>query len=467
MNPEQPTPPSENISLADLIVDLNFVPAWAREEQKPAAARGGERGEAPREQRPMPRRDFSPKEGRRSAGGRRRERDRERRVRAEGADMAEPERFPVRVRFIPDRKALGTAARDLYVSKRAAPLPQLASIFLNGQTSCVVKMELQDDSKSADNRRLFVCKVCRQVFREYAGAFQHAVGAHLDQHFRREERVVEAPSGLFSCVGRCRLSGEVLGPPNHHSYNERFMDLYRRRFSHLSLDEYRQHIELVRDPQLIEQWQEQARKQEVFFPLNEADGKGEMSRRDAERIFAERYARGLIKETRQVLIPRQVAMALEDTVLARAVRHYAQREAERPFSMMLALRAAFHHMDFHTFRARGQVFVTAVEPRPLNPAHAVKPVAEIIEFLQRHPGCTRHEAVARLRPNAPVDAPEVSEVLRHLAWLIEKGHVIEFFNGTLAVPHLPAPSPTPRREEQHGEEPPRGGESLTLSGDEG
>lgn len=441
MNPDQQDAPQEQVSLADLIVDLNFVPAWAREDHK-APSTSGEpadgRGERPpRESRShRPRRPGTRPGGpfeRKGAGAAHERQDSAREAVAEERELA-----PVRVRFLPDRTALGIVARDLHVSKRAVPLPRLASILFNGQTSCLVKLEMEE-RKAGDAAKwfphLFECKVCHQVFRDYAGAFAHVVSAHVELHFRREEREGEPPPGVFSCVGRCRLSGELLGPPNHHFYHERLMNLYRRRFSHIPLDEYRQQIEMVRDPETIERWRQEARKQEVFFALDPRDGSGELSRRDAERVFGERYARGLIRETKRVLIPRRVAMALEDSVLSKIVQHYAAEEAQRPFSMMLALRAAFHHMGFHTFRARGQFFVTAVEPRPLDPAHAVGPVAEILAFLQSHPGCKRHDVVAQLRPNAPMESPEVLELSRHLSWLVEKGHVIEFFDGTLAVPH--------------------------------
>ena len=39
-----------------------------------------------------------------------------------------------------------------------------------------------------------------------------------------------------------------------------------------------------------------------------------------------------------------------------------------------------------------------------------------------------------LRPEASEGSPEPQDVLSHLSWLIEKGHIIEFFDGTLSVP---------------------------------
>lgn len=432
-SPDQANENQQPVSVRDMVLELNFVPAWARE--------------AP--QRPAPKEEEHHREKKRGDRGRGR---RERRKLSEnrGALTAEKpatqarKQFPVRVFFLPERTALGIAARDLHVSRQAMPLDRLAQIFLGSSDSCLVKIELvrNPQQPTDESQRLFWCAECRQVFREYAGALAHVTGAHLELRFRREERIGEPPSGQFVCIGRCRLSGELLGPPNHHAYNERLMDLYRRRFSHLSLDEYRRQIEMVRDPQIIEEWREKARRKDVFIPISPEDGTGEMSRREAERIFAERYAKEMIRASVRVVVPMRVGGALEDSVLSEAVRTFADREKRKPISMTVALRAAFNHMGFHFFHARGQTFVTAVEPRPLNPDHAIPDIADLLRFVERHPGCTRHELLAQLLPNCGPESPESMELLRHLSWLIGKGHVIEFFNGTLAIPRLPGPPAT-------------------------
>ena len=71
---------------------------------------------------------------------------------------------------------------------------------------------------------------------------------------------------------------------------------------------------------------------------------------------------------------------------------------------------------------------------------AHQPIAEVLQFLREHPGCTRKQMVDQLRPDAGDDSAKVAEVISPLRWLIEKGHVIEFFDGTLAVPTAAAKS---------------------------
>jgi hypothetical protein len=84
-------------------------------------------------------------------------------------------------------------------------------------------------------------------------------------------------------------------------------------------------------------------------------------------------------------------------------------------------------------------FVTAVRPVPLNMGHVVASLREVLTHLSDHPGCTRAELVEGLRPGTPVDSDAGRSVLSPLSWLVEKGHIIEFFNGCLSVPLREAP----------------------------
>jgi hypothetical protein len=42
---------------------------------------------------------------------------------------------------------------------------------------------------------------------------------------------------------------------------------------------------------------------------------------------------------------------------------------------------------------------------------------------------------AALAPGLTPDSANVAEIINSLVWLIDRGHVIEFMNGTLAVPN--------------------------------
>jgi hypothetical protein len=114
--------------------------------------------------------------------------------------------------------------------------------------------------------------------------------------------------------------------------------------------------------------------------------------------------------------------------------------------MAVSIQPAFRHLGLHTFKASGKAtFVTAIVPHPIDPLQAADGIRRILECLCAHPGVSRQELVTLLRPDAAPGAvpdapevtatPEVAAILHALHWMVEKGHVIEFYNGTLAIPY--------------------------------
>lgn len=444
---------------AEQVLELSFVPKWARESpaQNPYARFEGESGGRRDDDRR--RRDWGgPRPGgpRRPAPGRdggRRERpsfrDRDRRDRA--PQREEPrfheQRAPVSVSFIPERARLGAVVRELRDSGRAYPLARIAAGFLGHPTYYMVKIEPFAPRANEEPLQLHQCKACGIVFLNADALAEHAIAAHLEEHFTREDVEVEAPTGSFVCVARCRLSGEILGPPNHHGYNEKLLTLHRARYSHMTLDDYRKSIETVRDPELVEKWKQESRRQTVYRAKNEENAPA-ISRRDAERQFTSLHAAAYPLHLKRAIVSADTAFRFEDQALRAALREAWARESQRPFTLMLALRPAFHHMRLNLFKTRGGAsFVSAIKPHPLDPAHAVQPIAEVLAFVRAHPGCTRQQMAEQLRPGVPAESPAVAEVISPLRWLIEKGHVIEFFDGTMATPAAGGPPPASKPHE--------------------
>lgn len=438
------TPPTaeEHGPGPDRVLDLNFVPTWAREPpgKNPYATldgeREGRRGPGRDRRPPGPGRPFDRKPRDRKPFGDRRGPPRPRPSAADEPSR-EPAAAPVHVSFIPERNLLGQLVRDLRASGRAYPLADLAARFLSAPACYQVKIEARHAAAGEAPVRLQQCRRCGLLFLDETGLAQHALGAHLDEGFTRETQAVEPPTGSFSCIARCRLSGELLGPPNHHGFNEKVQALWRSRFSHLTLGDYRAQVETVRDPALIERWKQEQSSRVVYRPKDAPDAPP-LAEAEARKLFTEKYARQMATGGQRFILPATVAQKLEDAALKRAVREAWTRESRHPFSIMFALRPAFHHMGLHLFKTQNQItFITSRAPHPLEPRRAIRNIAEALHYLRRHPGCTRHELVEKLRPGMPPDSPQAAAVLGPLRWLIERGHVIEFWNGTLSVPAAP------------------------------
>lgn len=347
---------------------------------------------------------------------------------------------PIEVTFIPERRGLKPLVVRLARSGRAYPLFEVATLFLSKPDFYAVKQEVIPGAAGAESVFLYQCAECKVVFLDRNRAVAHALNKHIDLFYAREETQSEPPKGAFMCVARCKLSGELLGPPNYHEFNERLLELHSTRFAAMSLDAYRRQIVNEADPALIEQWKKAACRQVVYRTLRAAEPLTFKRRSQVEAHFLEHYAPALIWKGRRFVTPGVACRDLEDPQIRRAVEESWAHENHFPLKMAVSIQPAFRHLGLHTFKASGKAtFVTAIVPHPIDPLQAADGIRRILECLCAHPGVSRQELVTLLRPDAAPGAvpatPEVAAILHALHWMVEKGHVIEFYNGTLAIPY--------------------------------
>jgi hypothetical protein len=423
-------------------LELNFVPAWARQppatgSRTPAAAetaRGDRRGrELPSNQRRDRGRSLPPRERRHPAektGGRQFERE------TGAVPAARPAAEPaLDIAFLPEKRGLAPLARRLAAAGRAYSLFEVAAQFLSKPDYYAVKIAAPPETPDRPPILLHQCQECKAVFLEEAQAVAHALERHFERYYRRVETEVEPPKGHFVCVARCTLSGELLGPPNFHGYADRMADLHRSRFAYLPLDEYRKKLENVHDPALVERWKE-SMKRKVAYLVGEGEDQRTFERlAEVERHFREHRMAAAIKSGPVFIVAGTVACEFEDPRLKAAIRQVWAQESRFPLRLSVTLRLAFRRLGLHLFKtADGTTYVTSICPAPLDPARSIPLVREILEWLAANTGVPRAELPARLRPAEAADAAAAQEINQQVRWLRDKGHVIEFSDGKLEVP---------------------------------
>ena len=362
--------------------------------------------------------------------------------------------LPLEIRVLPDQKALGAVIRKIQTSHRAYPLRDIARLFLDNDAAYQIRIE----PAKGENMPLFQCKVCNLPALSEDEIRVHVLTTHLGDFFDVSEIEAEPPAGNFVCVARCGLSGELLGPPNHHSFNTRVQEMLRTRYAHMNPDDYRTRIEMVRDPETVTQWRESCRKKTVYrrkrptTPLNPeaaaapdapaADAAAEseiplgpaMERATAELVFQREILPGQILTVKHMVCPAAAVRRTPSARLLETVRETMNRELNFPASLFFALRGAFRHRELHLFRAnqeRGPEFVVVRAPTKLDASHVVAELGQVLEFINEHPGCTRPELLATLSNG---DEARAAHLATQLNTLVEKAHVVEFYNGILCPP---------------------------------
>ena len=339
------------------------------------------------------------------------------------------------IRVLPGQKDLGGIIRKIQTGGIAYPLKQIAWFFLDHPEACHVKVTPKDPQV-----KFHVCKACGfSCFSEEA-LDAHILSAHLGDYYTAEEMDVEPPSGQFGCVVKCGVTGELIGPPNLHGYNSKVRDMARN----LGMDEnaYRARLVTVRDQESVEAWRQSATKKTFYRlkvaesaakPVESADG-GETGAAEQtpvpalERDQAEaEFRRNIVPQIKSISKSSDMTLAQalksSDRPYLFAVRDAIAKERRFPASLFFALRGAFHHRKLAFFRAndpRGQEFVTAAKPAPLDVEHAIPELGAVVKFVEEHPLCSVSELPQEMRG--------------HLGWLVEKGHIVQYFNGVLALP---------------------------------
>lgn len=491
-----------------IVLDLNFAPSWARtspEEtiQRFQSERFADDGDSRRGGRDYGRDRRAPREAdgrdRRKPDRRPPRRDNDRGPRPAGGNMPRPESraavadlrglraeggfrpesggdylprrdfrgpsrqdrpevpaLPLEIRVLPEQKALGAVIRRIQTSHRAFPLRDIAWLFLDNPASCLVRIEPLKDQQVP----LFQCKVCGMPALSEEEIRTHLVNRHMDDFFDVEEVACEPPSGAFVCVARCGMSGELLGPPNHHSFNGKVQEMLRTRYATFSEDAYRARIETVRDPEAIEKWRQQCTKKKIYRrkgasptvaePVDAADAadpgasaeadaepapKAPAMERDiAELVFLREILPGQVANVRHLICTAAVGMQTSSRPLFFALKDMLLRERRFPASLFFALRGAFRHRKLHLFRVndpKGQDFVMLKTPAALDPSHTVQALRDVLTYVNEHPACTKAEMIAAI---AGGDEEKVKETLVQLVWLVERGHVVEYYNDVLSGP---------------------------------
>jgi hypothetical protein len=317
---------------------------------------------------------------------------------------------------------------------------------------------------------------------------------HFATFYQAERTATEPPKGKYTFVAQCGISGVILGPPNHHDYQNQLRKLHTERFSRMPFEVYKSRVRIVRDEEVVKKWvEEQSFKTEyICLNLPEATRLGTLEA--VQQHFREVHKDNIIKPVESHKLTGAAARSLRSPELVRYVRSVWEDQRRFPLQIATVLSQQFAGHGLQFFKVNKTITHVAVA-RPHYLDMDATPVSEgvkrIVDFINAHAKCTRRtllealaptpavapspaiipvpapaapapegapapeaptpaeapEAAAAPAPAAPVPPPqaqptaEQTAVISDLHWLIHQGHVIEFANGTLETAKKPLPKP--------------------------
>jgi hypothetical protein len=276
----------------------------------------------------------------------------------------------------------------------------------------------------------------------------HVISRHLKLYFDVQDVDAEPPKGSFQVVNRCGITGELLAPPNYHRYNQIVQQHFAAKGFRMPFEAYRNRIETVREPELINQWLEKMKRVTRYTwkmppqPRHssagtEADssrqsGAGaDLSRRsgaeaeaappaatadapvpapqepqapsfdslDEARVYLQTNARDRVVRTgAHARFHGREADALPQSEMRRAVEGTLERQRRFPLDTANALRGRLRREHFTIFKkgAKGISYVCAVKRKFRVPGQTfAESIGNLIAYVEAHPMIRAKDLVKR------------------------------------------------------------------------
>ncbi len=395
--------------------------------------------------------------------------------------------IPVDVTFVPEPGGVTSLARQIRLSARAYPLFEVAGLVIQKPDRFDSGLRVLRGKDGKPQQPLFVCSLDETVWLSEDEAMLHVLATQFDTFYATEKIATEAPKGVYTFVAQCGFSGEILGPPNYHGYQEKLRRIHAERFGRMPFEMYKARVRIVKDEAVVKQWLESQSFKTEYTTLNEPEPKRLASRADVENHFRETHLPNLVRSVDSIMLKRDQFARLPQPLQA-LLRVATDRERRFPIRIATALSTAFANAGLQFFkRDKTIVHVAVARPHHLDmEAQVVSDgVKRIISHIQANPKCTRRQLLDSLAPlpaaavapaapapetvpaegtaapapapEAPRSSPEREAVLTDLHWLLHQGHVIEFGTGQMELSQKPAARPEPpKTEPRAGAKPPEG-----------
>lgn len=278
-------------------------------------------------------------------------------------------------------------------------------------------------------------------FESDEAAVSHVLSKHLDKFFDTAEADVEPPKGNFQVINKCGLTGELLGPPNYHRYNQILNQHFAAKIaSRMSLEAYRTRIETVRDPEVVNQWLEKMKKTTRYTwkldapkpaapaPAPEAAPAAEGAPAESAPALPTTPTFDTLEDARVHLLTNardkvvrtaesarfhgKIAETMPPGEIRRAIEGALERQRRFPLDTANALRGRLRREHFTIFKkgSKGVSYVCAVKRKFRVPGQTfADSIGALIAYIEAHPMVRQSELPAKFLGLTSVAAPKPAE----------------------------------------------------------
>lgn len=444
---------NEPIDLSSL-VGMTFGPSWSDSKVKT------EREDRGRDEQ----RSFRPRPEGRRFEGQQRDRSRpgiDRRPQKPVMEVFQP---TVDVSFYPEDEPFLALIKAIRTSCKTYELFELAHLILEKPERFVAVVAPKRTEDNAFSK-LYLSPVDGMLFETEEQAIAHAFKNHVTEFFDVEEVEVERPKGSFPVINRCGFTGELLGPPNYHRYQELVKEHYANNLSHIPYERFLSKIESVKDEELVQAWIEKMTKSKRYtLKAMEGDEKPVFNTWDDARAYLiSKRKKDLVRESNSVRFHGVSLEKMPKGDLRRSIEVALKAQRDFPLDTANNIRGRLRRMNLAIYKkgSKGVTYVCAVKRKfRQEGVKFTDNLQKLIEFIAKHPNCLasrlpeqylgiRQQVAAenleaaengKTIEEAPVRTPEqqaqVRQLMLDLRWLVSEGYVTEYGNGGLFTPEM-------------------------------
>ena len=390
-------------------------------------------------------------------------------------DRPAPQPLPeLNVTIMPDEKGVESLSRQIKMSGRSFPLFDIAKMILQKPERQQVRFESRKKADGTVAQYLYLCAVDDTLWLSEQEVVDYLMSKHFGLFYQTEKIPTDPPKGTYTFVAQCGMSGVILGPPNHHDYQNQLHRLHQERFSRIPFDMYKSRVKIVREEAVVKQWVEEQSFKTEYIGLNLPEPIRFANREAVMAHFKEVHQPNIIKAVEKHMMSGPASKTVRSQGLQRLLRIAWDEQRRFPLQIATILSQQFAGHGLQFFKVNKTItHVSVARPHYLD--IEATPVSDqvkmIVDFINAHSKCTRRTLVEAMAPTpaaapiqvhtepaapvaegetpaeapapaaAPAPTPEQASLIGDLHWLIHQGHVIEFANGLLETAKKPAPRP--------------------------
>lgn len=365
------------------------------------------------------------------------------------------------VQVEPEAKATEAMAAMIRTAGKAYSVFDAARLVLASGDRFHVRFKMAPDASA----RLYAVPTDGSLWLGREEALTHVIhGDAITSFYKVEEIELEEPKGNFTSVAVCGMTGEVLGPPSHHSYQTTLHKIHREQFSHLPFEDYKRRVRTDNTPEAVAKWKESQKHGQQWTWLKGEVAEGETpktfkTRSEMESHFRTHHAETLVGEVSEATVSGNIPKRLLAPQLYNHLRRAVDESRKHLLGTAQQLCSGFERHGLKLFKRRGgKLWVSRTRPRLLESNVVLSArIAKMVEIIKTQPGIQVKKLIESVAPSGeasatgtapstpePAFAAPLAEIEETVA--SEPAVVSEALGasaGTELPPIEPAPEPSP------------------------